>query len=77
MGSNNSLHMTVTTEDGGRTNMYATEPQMYTDPSYAERYGVETHAERAEKANGRYAMLGIIAGFISYAVTGNFFFGII
>ena len=77
MGLNNSLQMTTVTEDGGRTNMYATEPQMYTDPSYTERYGLATHAERAEKANGRYAMLGIIAGFISYAVTGNFFFGII
>tara|TARA_Y100000389_G_scaffold156891_1_gene157873 strand:- start:212 stop:421 length:210 start_codon:yes stop_codon:yes gene_type:complete len=69
--------MTTVTEDGGRTNMYATEPRMYTDPSYTERYGTETHAERAEKANGRYAMLGIIAGAISYAITGNFFFGII
>ena len=77
MERNNSLHMTVVTEDGGRTNMYATEPQMYTDPSYTERYGLETHAERAEKANGRYAMLGIIAGFISYAITGNFFFGVL
>ena len=57
--------------------MWATEPRMYTDPTYTERYGLETHAERAEKANGRYAMLGIIAGFISYAVTGNLFFGII
>jgi hypothetical protein len=69
--------MTVTTEDGGRTNMWATEPRMYIDPTEAERHGLETHAERAEKANGRYAMLGIIAGFVSYAVTGNFFFGII
>jgi hypothetical protein len=69
--------MTTVTEDGGRTNMYATEPRMYTDPSYTERYGLETHAERAEKANGRYAMLGIIAGAISYAITGNLFFGII
>jgi hypothetical protein len=69
--------MTVTTEDGGRTNMYATEPQMYISQTDAERYGHETHAERAEKANGRYAMMGIVAGFISYAVTGNFFFGII
>jgi hypothetical protein len=69
--------MTVTTEDGGRTNMYATEPRMYTDPTYEQRYGLETHAERAEKANGRYAMMGIVAGFISYAVTGNFFFGIV
>jgi hypothetical protein len=69
--------MTVTTEDGGRTNLFAREPQMYISETDAERYGLETHAERAEKANGRYAMLGIIAGFISYAVTGNFFFGII
>jgi len=50
---------------------------MFVDPSYTERYGLETHAERAEKANGRWAMLGIVAGFISYAATGNFFFGIL
>jgi hypothetical protein len=29
-----------------------------------------------EKYNGRWAMVGIIAGFISYAITGNFFFGV-
>ena len=69
--------MTVTTEDGGRTNMFATEPQMYVDKTYTERYGYETHAERAEKMNGRFAMMGIIAGFLSYAITGNFFFGLI
>ena len=68
--------MTVTTEDGGRTNMYATEPRMYISETDAERYGLETYAERAEKLNGRYAMMGIVAGFISYAITGNFFFGI-
>jgi|TARA_B100001063_G_C16254998_1_gene307124 hypothetical protein len=68
--------MTVTTEDGGRTNMWASEPRMYVDPTEAERYGYETHADRAEKANGRWAMLGIIAGFLSYAITGNFFFGV-
>ena len=69
--------MTVTTEDGGRTNMYATEPRMYISETDAERYGLESYAERAEKLNGRYAMMGIVAGFISYAITGNFFFGII
>ena len=69
--------MTVTTEDGGRTNMFAREPQMYVDKTYQERYGYETHAERAEKMNGRFAMLGIIAGFLSYAITGNFFFGLV
>ena len=57
--------MTVTTEDGGRQNLFAREPQMYVDKSYTERYGYETHNERAEKLNGREAMLGIIAGFIS------------
>ena len=55
---------------------FAREPQMYVDKSYTERYGYETHNERAEKLNGRVAMLGIIAGFISYAATGKFFFGV-
>ena len=41
-----------------------------------DRYGIEPYAEKAEKANGRWAMLGIIAGFLSYAITGNFFFGV-
>ena len=68
--------MTVTTEDGGRQNLFAREPQMYVDKTYTEKYGFETHAERAEKMNGRFAMMGIIAGFISYAATGKFFFGI-
>tara|TARA_B100001939_G_scaffold239467_1_gene207042 strand:+ start:678 stop:887 length:210 start_codon:yes stop_codon:yes gene_type:complete len=68
--------MTVTTEDGGRLNSFALEPRMYVSKEDAERYGLETHAERAEKANGRWAMLGIIAGLISYAVTGKLFFGV-
>ena len=69
--------MTTTTNDRGQQNVWAREPRMFVDPSYTERYGLETHAERAEKANGRWAMLGIVAGFISYAATGNFFFGIL
>ncbi|AIX16756.1 high light inducible protein [Synechococcus phage ACG-2014f] len=69
--------MTVTTEDGGRTNMYATEPTMFIDPSYTEKYGLETHAERAETANGRWAMIGFVSGIVSYVITGNFFFGVI
>jgi hypothetical protein len=66
--------MTVTTEDGGRTNMYATEPQMYISKTDAERYGYESYAERAEKMNGRFAMMGFVAGLISYATTGSLFF---
>lgn len=69
--------MTVTTEDGGRTNMYATEPTMYVSETDAERYGLETYAERAEKMNGRFAMMGFVAGLISYSLTGNLFFGLV
>ena len=68
--------MTVTTNEQGQQNLFAKEPQMYISKTDAERYGYETYAERAEKANGRWAMLGIIAGFLSYAITGNFFFGV-
>ena len=69
--------MTVTTEDGGRQNLFAREPQMYISKSDIERYGYETYAERAEKLNGRTAMLGFVAAIISYATSGSvFFFGI-
>tara|TARA_E500000305_G_scaffold95242_1_gene84713 strand:- start:212 stop:430 length:219 start_codon:yes stop_codon:yes gene_type:complete len=69
--------MTVTTEDGGRQNLFAREPQMYISKSDAERYGYESYAERAEKLNGRTAMLGFVAAIISYATSGSvFFFGI-
>jgi hypothetical protein len=37
---------------------------------------MKTYAERAESANGRWAMVGIVAGFISYALTGKLFFGV-
>ena len=68
--------MTVTTEDGGRQNMFAKEPKMYVSKTDAERYGYETYAERAEKLNGRTAMLGFVAAVISYATSGSvFFFG--
>jgi len=68
--------MTVTTEDGGRQNLFAREPQMYISKSDAERYGYETYAERAEKLNGRTAMLGFVAAIVSYATSGSvFFFG--
>ena len=57
--------MTVTTEDGGRQNMFAKEPQMYTMEVTV------THNEFAEKLNGRFAMLGIIAALGAYACTGQ------
>ena len=70
--------MTVTTNERGQQNMFAKEPRMYVSQTDAERYGYETYAERAEKLNGRTAMLGFAAALISYATTGSvFFFGIL
>ena len=63
------LKMTTTTESGGRQNMYPTEVKPYLDESY------EGYGPNAEKLNGRLAMLGLVAGFISYTLSGSFFFG--
>ena len=57
--------------------MFAKEPQMYVSKTDAERYAYESYAERAEKLNGRTAMIGFVFGILSYALTGNFFFGLI
>jgi hypothetical protein len=69
--------MTVTTNERGQQNMFAKEPQMYVSQSDAERYALESHAERAELLNGRVAMMGFVAALISYALTGHLFFGVI
>ena len=69
--------MTVTKNEFGQMNMFAKEPTMYMTKEDIERYGFEPYAEKAEKMNGRWAMLGIVAGAISYALTGNLFFGVV
>ena len=63
--------MTVTTNEYGQQNMFAKEPVMY-----YENYGMLTPNQVKERTNGRWAMVGFVAGIISYAITGNFFFGI-
>jgi hypothetical protein len=68
--------MTVTKNEFGQFNMFAKEPSMYMTKEDLERYGIEPYAVKAEKANGRWAVIGIGSGFLSYALTGNFFFGI-
>ena len=60
--------MTVTTESGGRQNAFPTEVQTQLVENY------EGYGRNAEKLNGRLAMLGLLAGVISYVTTGNFFF---
>lgn len=63
--SDTKLNMTVTTEDRGRQNVWAKEPRMEVMDV------VVTHNEKAEKLNGRLAMLGVVAALGSYAVTGQ------
>ena len=62
--------MTTTTEQGDRLNIFAKEPKMYIDENSI------PHNERAERLNGRLAMLGVIAAIGSYAVTGQLIPGI-
>lgn len=71
--------MTVTTNEFGQQNMFAKEPSMYIDPKVEEQMKsemYETHNEKAEKLNGRLAMIGIIAALGAYAVTGQIIPGI-
>ena len=57
--------MTTTTEQGDRLNIFAKEPRMYIDENSI------PHNERAERLNGRLAMLGVMAALGAYAVTGQ------
>ena len=62
--------MTTTTEQGDRLNIFAKEPKMDIDENSI------PHNERAERLNGRLAMLGVIAALGSYALTGQMIPGI-
>jgi hypothetical protein len=68
--------MTTTKNEFGQMNMWAKEPAMYMTKEDLERYGIEPYAERAQRANSRWAMIGIVSGIISYAITGKLFFGV-
>ena len=71
--------MTVTSNEFGQQNMFAKEPQMYIPQETIEAMDnnmYETHNEKAERLNGRLAMLGFVAAVVSYLTTGNLFFGI-
>ena len=62
--------MTTIIEEGNRTNIYAKEPPLIIMDVN------ETHNEKAERLNGRVAMLGFVAAVISYVATGKLFFGV-
>ena len=59
---------TVTTEDGNRQNVYASEPRV-------EVMDVD-QSKAAELANGRWAMIGFVAAIGAYVTTGQIIPGI-
>ena len=63
--------MTVTTNERGQQNIFAKEPPI----TFEEKYTV-SHNEKAEKLNGRLAMLGVIAAIGAYVTTGQLIPGI-
>jgi hypothetical protein len=62
--------MTVTTNDRGQQNLFAKEPPMEIIEVF------ETHDKKAERLNGRLAMLGVIAAMGAYALTGQLIPGV-
>ena len=63
--------MTITTNERGEQNMFAKEPKMYITEKDMQQNESETYAERAEKLNGRFAMIGFIAAVGAYVLTGQ------
>ena len=66
--------MTVTTNEFGQNNLFAKEPQMVVEDY--NRKGLFSPMQYREMYNGRWAMMGVVSGFLSYAITGKLFFGI-
>ena len=62
--------VSITTESGGRQNIFPTEVQTQLVEDYT------SYPSEAEKANGRWAMIGFIALIGAYATTGQIIPGI-
>ena len=56
--------------------MFAKEPKMYITEEDMQQNELETYAERAEKLNGRTAMIGFIAAIGAYVLTGQIIPGV-
>ena len=57
----------VTTESGGRQNMFPSETRPYIDESVS----YDGYPQNAEKVNGRWAMVGFVALLGAYVTTGQ------
>ena len=66
--------MTITTNEYGQQNIFAKEPEMVVEDY--NRKGLFSPQQYVEMNNGRWAMMGIVSGLLSYVFTGKLFFGI-
>ena len=57
----------LTTESGGRQNIFPTESRPYIDGSVS----YDGYPQNAEKVNGRWAMIGLFALLGAYVTTGQ------
>jgi len=62
----------ITTESSGRQNIFLTEPRPYVDQSFS----YDGYPHNAEKVNGRWAMIGLVALLGAYITTGQIIPGI-
>ena len=63
MTTSNAKYKGVTTEQGGRQNIYSIEPKI-------EVVDNGNYWQRAELLNGRLAMIGLVAAVTNYAIFG-------
>ena len=69
----------ITENEQGQLNAWAKEPTMYVDPNIQEQMDknmYETLNEKAEKLNGRLAMVSLTLAMISYVTTGTLAFNL-
>ena len=64
MTTTNAKYKGMTTEDGGRQNIFSIEPQI----QVVDQEG--TYWQRAELLNGRLAMIGLVAAVTNYSIFG-------
>ena len=62
----------TTTESDGRQNIFPNEPRPYFDQSLS----YDGYPQNAEKVNGRWAMIGLVALLGAYVTTGQIIPGI-
>ena len=62
----------ITTESGGRQNIFPTEPRPYFDQSVS----YDGYSQNAEKVNGRLEMIGLVALSGAYVTKGQIIPGV-